>query len=148
MASGGGYRKRQPVAVQSLTNPGAGNDFSWTVPSTLYGSVPGGIWIRTVTGLFTASVTVANRIPRLYVLVGGFVFAAGKAGVAIPASTSSERISWNAGSDSGQGPNNDQILSFPIDCIVPYGAVIESVTVGLQAGDTWTSVTIGYELVC
>lgn len=145
--SGEGLRKRQPATLAALANPGNGLDPSWTVP-TLAGTFPGGVWLRSFTGLLTTDATIANRIPRLYALVGGNVEFAGAAGSIILASQSLVRVSWNAGSPSGVGGNNDQVLSMPPDIFLPYGAVVELVTVGLDAGDSWHSVTVGYELVC
>src|SRR5215470_1568071 len=118
----------------AVTTPAAGADFTITVPT-------GARWqLDTVSGLYTASAAVANRVPELVIDDGANIVFAAPTNTAITGGQTA-RVSWGAGAGGPiAGANTDQTIPLANDMYLPGGFRIRSNTALIQAADTWTAI--------
>jgi len=121
---------------QAVTTPGAGADWTITVPT-------GARWeLIAASGLFTAAVAAANRQPELIIDDGANIVFAAPTQTNITTGQVS-RVSWGAGAGGPlAGVNLDQSLPIPNDLYLPAGFRIRSNTPNINAGDTWTAINV------
>lgn len=126
-------------AVYAVTNPGAGNQWSITVPNERN-------WQPVViSALLTTSAAVANRQPALFVTMEGAVPANWNS-VRAPVIPANQQIRcvWAQGTEHDNGLVADTYNdSLPLNVLLL--ANIDNITSGclnFQAGDTWTQIQL------
>jgi hypothetical protein len=120
----------------TVTNPGAGNDWTWTVTA--------GMRARLLAGActLTTSATAGTRIPRVTLKeIAGATVWVGAANQSIPASTTATLSMAGV----GFAPITDTTTlncPLPIDTILDAGMKLGTSTVNIQAGDAYTTITL------
>jgi len=118
-----------------VPNPAAGADWTQTVPA-------GTEWIiRSVTGILTNAVAVANRVATLEARDGaGVVLFQADINQTLVAGNV-YNLSWFPGALVAAAANVDN-GGMPQECRLPAGFVIRTVTAGLQAADQWSAIAL------
>ena len=120
-------------SILTVTTPGAGADFIYTMPGAAR------IQIRSISALFTTAATVANRTPSLVLDDGSFVygmFPSGNTEVA----TNAVQYTWADSTPIAPVFDNKVIAPLASGVQLPPGHRVRSLTTGIQAGDTWTNI--------
>jgi hypothetical protein len=111
-------------------NPAAGAEFSVTVPLNTQ-------WrVLSIRAPLVTDATVANRDPRLLLLAGGQQLALVQSGISQPASATFDYL-WFPGAVFNAAPPPVTAMAPMPAVVLPAGALIESLTANLQAGDNW-----------
>lgn len=129
------------ISNTPVTNPGAGNDFTFTVPGA------NGCRSRVigVCGLLTTSAVAGNRQTSLLFQSGGSTLYRVVVG-ATQAASLAIRYSWGAG-----GPTqtvvaaNNIATGLPVEWLLEPNQTISSATAGLDAGDAWSQILVTTE---
>ena len=140
-----GYPQTQPLPPNAgagfsraitVTNPAAGADWSVTVPT-------GAVWtLNSVSALFTASAAVANRLPAIVLVApGGTNLFTGTQNTFV---TASQAITFMTGGNQVTLMPNANLAYVATNTSIRLqaGAVIKSVTSGIQAGDQWSNIIV------
>ncbi len=129
-----------PGILRSIagTTPGAGADFTQTVPTSARWKP------RAVEATLTTSAAVASRNPRLQVTDGANVLYTLDVSDGIAAS-STVIFSWVMGWPLTPATTAFATRAFPADSPVFGGWIIRAQTANLQVGDTWTAVRFAVE---
>lgn len=140
-----GYPQTQPLPPNAgagftrsvtVTNPAAGADWSITVPT-------GASWtLNGVSALFTASAAVANRLPEIVLVSpGGTNLFVGTQNTFV---TASQAITFMTGGNQVTLMPNANLAYVATNTSIRLqaGAVIKSVTTGIQAGDQWSNIVL------
>lgn len=125
--------------MATIAAPGAGNEFSVTVPS-------GQAWqLWAIRGLLTASATAASREVSFRLDNGTTKMWRACSGVT---HTANQAIEYSGGGSTPQAaPSIAAARVVPLPPIVlPAGGIISSQTSNIQAGDAWTELTYCYSL--
>ena len=136
-----GYPQQPPAAAldgrgamqfQNPANPGAGAEFSITVPAGIH-------WIlRSFSILFTASVAVASRIPTLIYDDGAGHIAAQAVAFQSIAASGVVQLTWAPGLVS-VGIATAQQTGFPSELRMAPGTRLRTLTSAIQAADQYSS---------
>lgn len=129
----------QAVAV---TNPGAGADWSFTIPSNAR------MRISSFFAVLTTSAVAGNRIVRVQILQGSFLVWQAAAGIVIPASTACSVAGAPGQSPTATDPTTAN-LALPDPCILNSNGTPSRLnvnTAGILGGDQWTAIAIHFEL--
>lgn len=126
--------------VKTVANPGAGNQWTATVPA-------GKRWkVISAVATLTTSAVVANRIPGIVLTVGGVpVFANQWGGAGVTASLVRTILSQQGTTlGSSAGPFNSTVIPITLDYTgwLNAGDTIASTTVAMDAGDTYTNISL------
>lgn len=119
-----------------ITIPGPGNDWSYAVPSRTR--------LRPICGraTLTTSAVVATRRPQLYPVIGGMLIFRSTNYGSHSASTA-QPYSIKQGSEQTNAIiGYDISLYFPPGLVLPAAAHFRVLTTALDAGDTWSNVSL------
>lgn len=127
--------------VRPIASPPAGTDFAIPVPS-------GEVWrLHAVRATLTTSAVAATRLPHLTIddqtsIAAQYVAGAGTATGLVTV------YNWIAGYPVTLAAIEGGLVDVPIaDHVVSMGWRIRPVTVALDAGDTWTAITVTLERI-
>ena len=122
----------------TLANPAAGADWTVTIPTFCRRRV------AAVVAQLVTNATVASRIPEIRVQSGSVLEYVGTPTLAVPASTTAQVCGSPSVSTAIAG-QVDVMIPLGQPLIMPGGSKLQSATLGLQAGDQWSNVTILFE---
>jgi len=127
-------RERFTMEYLSVANPGAGNQWTVTVPENK-SYIP-----LCLSQSITTDASVFNRVARVEYQVGGVAVAKGRIAANIVASTGQTVIA-NVNSGESSLATGGLIMVLPY-CRLPAGAIITSNWQNLQAGDVLSGVVL------
>jgi hypothetical protein len=123
-----------PLSI-GVSNPSAGADWSYTIPSgTTYQLVA-------AQATFTPSSTAGNRFPGLILDDGSHAFCTTGALVADTASTAVVR-SWFAGANDLTSLASPECTPIPPELLLGPGYRVRSNTSGILSGDQWSAIRL------
>lgn len=134
------YLSRGPGAtiVNTVSNPAAGADWSLTVPLNA-------AWlVRTISAVFTTSVAVANRSPRLQYTDGTTVILDHPQPLVIAASTAA-RVTWSPGAANSGPVASNQSAGITGAIRLQGNFVIRTTTSLIDVADQWSSIRVVVE---
>lgn len=125
------------VPVQQIpSNPGAGADFSLSVPV-------GARWrIIAFRGTLTTAVAVANRDVSLTYNNGATVLAESPSGLVLAASSANTYCYFDGATLNTTAFNGRTVAPLPSNCFLQRGFSIQTATTGIQAADQWSGITL------
>lgn len=127
------------LAISTVGNPAAGADWTLTVPLNFRDR------IQSFNAQLVTSATVANRIVRVQNISGlGGIIWQSAAQQAIPASTTAQVSGSSTNVPSITDPTTVN-LALPSPDFLRSGDKLAVSTVGLQAGDQWSNITVELE---
>lgn len=119
--------------VEAVTNPAAGADFSFTLPSNRA--------ILSIAATLTTSATAGNRTPSVQLKDSGGHVLFTLSSAVVQAASTTDVYQW-VPSAVNQAATSPFMLAFPSGMVVPSGGTIASVTSGILAGDQWSAIVI------
>lgn len=122
------------VSLQS--NPGAGADFSVSVPL-------GARWrVIAWRGTLTTAVAVANRDVSITYNNGATVMAESPSGLVLAASSANTYCYFDGATLNATAFNGRTVAPLPGNCFLQRGFSIQTATTGIQAADQWSGITM------
>jgi hypothetical protein len=119
----------------AITTPGAGADWSFTVPAGMR------LRVIAISGTLVTAVAVANRNVDLVLDDGVTVYAEIPSGASQIASLTND-YSWIDSGPPGTIFDNQVVLPLPANYIVPPNHRIRSETTGIQGADQWSNLNM------
>lgn len=127
------------LKVYTITNPGAGNNISYTQPA-------GVRWrIITLSSLFTCDGATGNRQPRFTVEVGGREIIRTQSPGTLSAGQAAVLTLVSGGAIEDTPQPVSQLLACPNRLLLNNQSVIKTITGSIKSGDTYTNISLYVE---